>query len=256
MFVTGYNATLLSREMGSSLTGRHITKELFPFSYTEYCRFHQLVPCSETSLSYIREGGFPEYQKQKRDEILTSLLDDIIIRDIAVRYNIRDLRMLQRLTLFLLSNIGNRVTGNKLKTTFGISSATTILEYFSHLEQSYLLAFIPMFDYSLKKQNINPRKVYAIDTGLVEITTPRFTKDNGHKLENLVFLALRRSFKEIFYYSGIGECDFLIMDKGVIASAVQVCLDLNKDNLQRETSGLFEAMKAFKLQEGTIITLE
>jgi hypothetical protein len=255
VFVTGSNASLLSREIGSSLTGRHITKELFPFSYIEYCLFHQLVPCAETTLSYISEGGFPEYQKQKRDEILTSLLDDIIIRDIAVRYNIRDVRMLQRLTLFLLSNIGNRVTGNKLKTTFGISSATTILEYFSHLEQSYLLAFIPKFDYSLKKQNINPRKVYAIDTGLVEITTPNFTKDLGHKLENLVFLALRRHSKEILYYSGNGECDFMIMGKGVITNTIQVCMELNSDNLQRETLGLFEAMKAFNLFEGIIVTL-
>ncbi|MCL6103422.1 MAG: ATP-binding protein [Bacteroidetes bacterium] len=255
VFVTGSNASLLSRELGSSLTGRHINKELFPFSYNEYCRFHDLTPCAETTLSYLKEGGFPEYQKQKSDEILTSLLDDILIRDIAVRYNIRDVRTLQRLTLFLLSNIGNRVTGNKLKTTFGISSATTILEYFSHLEQSYLLAFIPMFDYSLKKQNISPRKVYAIDTGLVEITTPRFTKDAGHKLENLVFLALRRLSKEVYYFSGSGECDFLLMDRGVISRAVQVCLELNSDNLQRETSGLFEAMKAFQLPEGIIVTL-
>jgi predicted AAA+ superfamily ATPase len=255
VFVTGSNASLLSRELGSSLTGRHINKELFPFSYSEYCRFLDLAPCAETTLSYLKEGGFPEYLKQKSNEIFTSLLDDILIRDIAVRFNIRDVRTLQRLTLFLLSNIGNRVTGNKLKTTFGISSATTILEYFSHLEQSYLLAFVPMFDYSLKKQNINPRKVYAIDTGLIEITTPRFSKNAGHKLENLVFLALRRHSKEIYYYSGSGECDFLLMDRGVISSAVQVCLELNSENLQRELSGLFEAMKAFQLLEGIIVTL-
>jgi len=255
VFVTGSNASLLSRELGSSLTGRHITKELFPFSYAEYCRFHQLEPSTNSTLSYLKEGGFPEYQKQKNDEILTSLLDDIIVRDIAVRYNIRDVRTLQRLTLFLLANVGNRVSGNKLKTNFGISSATTILEYFSHLEKSYLLAFVPMFDYSLKKQNINPKKVYAIDTGLVEIATPRFKNDDGHKLENLVYLAIRRSTKEIFYYGGIGECDFLIMQKGVISAAVQVCLELNSENLHRETSGLFEAMKKFQLQEGTIVTL-
>jgi uncharacterized protein len=255
LFVTGSNASLLSRELGSSLTGRHITKELFPFSYNEYCRFHALIPGVQTTLSYLKEGGFPEYQKQKSGEILTSLLDDILVRDIAVRYNIRDVRTLQRLTLFLLSNIGNRMTGNKLKATFGISSTTTILEYFSHLEQSYLLAFVPMFNYSLKKQNIHPRKVFAIDTGLVEITTPHFTKDVGHKLENLVFLALRRHSKEIYYYSGSGECDFLIMDKGIISRAVQVCLELNADNLQRETSGLLEAIKTFQLKEGTIVTL-
>jgi len=255
VFVTGSNASLLSRELGSSLTGRHITKELYPFSYLEYCQFHKIEPCTASTLLYLKEGGFPEYLKQKNEEILTSLLDDIIVRDIAVRYNIRDVRTLQRLTTFLLANIGNRITGNKLKTNFGISSATTILEYFSHLEQSYLLTFVPMFDYSLKKQNINPKKVYAIDTGLVEVTTPRFKNDDGHKLENLVFLAIRRCTKEIFYYSGKRECDFLILEKGLISKAIQVCLELNSENLQRETSGIFEAMKKFQLQEGTIVTL-
>ncbi len=255
VFITGSNASLLSRELGSSLTGRHITKELFPFSYNEYCKFRQLEPCMETTISYLKEGGFPEYLKQKDGEILTSLLDDIIVRDIAVRYNIRDVRTLQRLTLFLLSNIGNRITGNKLKTNFGISSTTTILEYFSHLEQSYLLAFVPMFDYSFKRQNINPKKVYAIDSGLVENTTPRFKSDEGHKLENLVFLSLRQKTKEIFYYSGTGECDFLVMEKGIISRAIQVCLELNSENLQRETTGLFEAMEKFQLKEAAIITL-
>lgn len=255
VLVTGSNASLLSHELGSSLTGRHITKELFPFSYTEYCRFHQLEPFVDTTISYIRDGGFPEYQKQKRDEILTSLLDDIIIRDIALRYNVRDVRTLQRLTLFLLSNVGNLITGNKLKANFGISSTTTILDYFSYLEQSYLIAFVPRFDYSLKKQNINPRKIYAIDTGLVEVSTPSFTKDAGHKLENLVYLALRRQYKEIYYYAGKWECDFMVVERGAINRTIQVCLELNKDNLHRETSGLHEAMKAFKLSEGTIVTL-
>lgn len=255
VFVTGSNASLLSSELGSSLTGRHITKELFPFSFSEYCRFRKLEPGSESTLGYLKEGGFPEYLKQKDSDILTSLLDDIIVRDIAVRYNIRDVRTLQRLTLFLLSNIGNRITGNKLKTNFGISSTTTILEYFSHLEQSYLMAFVPMFDYSLKRQNINPKKVYAIDSGLIENTTPHFKKDEGHRLENLVYLLLRRKTKEIYYYSGTGECDFLIVEKGVITSALQVCLELNNDNLRRETDGLFEAMGKFQLKQGTIITL-
>jgi predicted AAA+ superfamily ATPase len=255
VLVTGSNASLLSHELGSSLTGRHITKELFPFSYTEYCRFHQLEPFVDSTISYIRDGGFPEYQKQKRDEILTSLLDDIIIRDIAIRYNVRDVRTLQRLTLFLLSNVGNLITGNKLKSNFGISSTTTILDYFSYLEQSYLIAFVPRFDYSLKKQNINPRKIYAIDTGLVEVSTPSFTKDAGHKLENLVYLALRRQYKEIYYYAGKGECDFMVVERGAITRTIQVCIELNNDNLHRETSGLYEAMKAFKLSEGTIVTL-
>ena len=112
-----------------------------------------------------------------------------------------------------------------------------------------------MFDYSLKKQNVYPKKVYAIDSGLVENTTPRFKSDDGHKLENLIFLFIREKTKDIFYYSGSGECDFLVMEKGVIAEAIQVCLELDTENLQRETSGLFEAMKKFQLDKGTIVTL-
>lgn len=256
VLVTGSNTSLLSSELGTSLTGRHITKELFPFSFKEYCKFKNIVTYdSEATLSYMNDGGFPEYLKQNNEEILTTLLDDILVRDIAVRYNLRDVRTLQRLTLFLLSNVGNRITGNKLKTNFGIASTTTILEYFSYLEQCYLLAFVPMFDYSLKKQNINPKKVYAIDSGLISHTTPSYKNDIEHKLENMVFLFLRQKSKDIFYFSGNGECDFLLFENGVITSAVQVCLELNNDNIQRETDGLYEAMGKYELQKGTIVTL-
>lgn len=254
VFITGSNASLLSRELGTSLTGRHITKELFPFSYNEYCRFRGEEKNAASLASYLKEGGFPEYLKTGMDEVLTSLLDDILVRDIAVRYGIKDVRTLQRLTLYLINNIGNRVTGNKLKQSFGISSATTILDYFSYLEQSYLLTFVPMFDYSVKKQNINPKKVYAVDTGLVEVSMPKFKKEEGHKLENLVFLSLRRQTKDIYYFAGKGECDFILLEKGCITKAIQVCYELNADNLDRELSGLFEAMKSFDLDHGTIVT--
>jgi hypothetical protein len=255
VFVTGSNASLLSRELGTSLTGRHITNELFPFSFSEFCRFHKLKHSVESVKKFMIDGGFPEYQKQKNEEILTQLLEDILVRDIAVRYNIRDVKTLQRLTLFLMANVGNRISGNKLKSNFGISSATTILEYFSYLEQSYLLSFVPMFDYSIKRQNVNPKKVYAIDTGLVNMTTPRFKSDSGHILENMVFLVLRRLSRDVFYYAGAGECDFVVMEKGVISQAVQVCFDLNRDNLKREISGLCEAATKFELRDGVIVTL-
>jgi predicted AAA+ superfamily ATPase len=146
------------------------------------------------------------------------------VRDIAVRYGIRDVKTLQRLALYLLSNIGNLISANKLKQAFGISSATTILEYFSYLEQSYLFSFVPIFDYSIKRQNVNPKKVYTIDNGLLEVNTPSYKNDIGHKLENMVFIALRHHYKEIFYYKEKGECDFLVMEKGVISMALQVCL--------------------------------
>lgn len=152
VFVTGSNASLLSKELGTSLTGRHITSELFPFSFKEFCRFKDIEPNEHATKEYMQLGGFPEYLKNPIEEILANLLDDILIRDIAVRYGIKDIRGLKRLTVFLLSNIGNLTSANKLREPAGINSTTTILEYLSHLEQSYLVSLVPMFDYSLKNR--------------------------------------------------------------------------------------------------------
>lgn len=253
--VTGSNASLLSRELGTKLTGRHITKELFPFSYEEYLQYKNEPASPESIQSYLQIGGFPEYIKQGQDEILHHVLDDVLIRDIAVRYNIKDVRTLQRLALYLISNIGKPVSGNKLKPLFDIASTSSILEYMSHLEYAYLLNFVAKFSYSLKAQMINPRKVYAIDTGLVTVNSASFTEDSGRKFENLVYLHLRRVYSEIYYYVEKGECDFVTFKRGNIQEAVQVCYDLNQDNLQREVNGLIEALDFFKLKEGTIVTL-
>lgn len=255
VFVTGSNASLLSKELGTSLTGRHITTELFPFSFKEFCRFKQFEQNEAATKEYMQLGGFPEYLKSPIEEILANLLDDILIRDIAVRYGIKDIRGLKRLTVFLLSNIGNLTSANKLKEPSGINSTTTILEYISHLEQSYLINLVPMFDYSLKKQTINPKKIYAIDMGLVTSNVNRIKGDEGHKLENIVYNTLRLRYKDIYYHKGKNECDFITLEKGSITQAVQVCMELTADNQSREFAGLIDALNAYQLTEGYIITL-
>ena len=255
VFVTGSNASLLSKELGTSLTGRHITSELFPFSFKEFCRFKDIEPNEHATKEYMQLGGFPEYLKNPIEEILANLLDDILIRDIAVRYGIKDIRGLKRLTVFLLSNIGNLTSANKLREPAGINSTTTILEYLSHLEQSYLVSLVPMFDYSLKKQAINPKKIYAIDMGLVTSNVNRIKGDEGHKLENMVYNTLRLRYKDIYYHRRDNECDFITLEKGAITQAIQVCMELNADNQSREFDGLIDALKFYKLTEGYIITL-
>jgi len=255
IFVTGSNASLLSRELGTSLTGRHITTELFPFSYHEFCLFKHLEANKESVIEYMHNGGFPEFLKTSSEEILANLLDDILIRDIAVRYGIKDTRGLKRLTIYLLSNIGNLTSANKLREPSGLNSTTTVLEYLSHLEQSYLISLVPMFDYSLKKQAINPKKNYAIDLGLVNANVSKIKGDEGHKLENMVYNKLRLKFKEIYYHKGKVECDFIVLDKGTITQAIQVCLQLDADNREREFAGLIDALKKYHLSEGIIVTL-
>ncbi len=157
---------------------------------------------------------------------------------------------MQRLALYLVSNVGNLVTGNKLRSLFGVGATSTVIEYFSHLEQTWLLHFVPRFSYSMRKQSINPRKVYAIDTGLVNVNSKSFSDDYGRNLENLVFLHLRRSFRENCYFSEKGECDFVIIDKGRAKKIVQVFHELTPDNLDRELNGLYEALSFFDMNKG------
>lgn len=253
--VTGSNASLLSRELGTSLTGRHLTRELFPFSFSEFCRFKSLEANEFSVTEYLNTGGFPEFLKTNSEEVLSHLLDDILYRDIAVRYGIKDTVALKRLTVFLLSNIGNLTSANKLREPSSIKSTTTILEYMSHLEQSYLLSFVPLFDFSLKKQAVNPKKIYVVDAGIVNANIPKSKTDLGHKLENAVYNFLRLKYHDIFYHKKNAECDFLVMEKGVITTAIQVCLEINSDNRVREFNGLTEALEVYNLNEGIIVTL-
>jgi predicted AAA+ superfamily ATPase len=253
--ITGSNASLLSRELGTKLTGRHITKELFPFSFTEFINYRKWQPSEEAVMAYLHTGGFPEYVKSGLEEVLHHLFEDILIRDIAVRYGVRDVKTLQRLALYLVSNVGKLVTGNRLKGLFEIGSTSTIMDYLSHLEYTYLFHFIPKFSYSARKQLVNPRKIYAADTGMINANSGSFTDDFGRKFENMIFLHLRRDFKEIYYFSEKNECDFVVFQKGAAKKLLQVCYELTPDNLDREMNGLFEAMEFFKLSEGTIVTL-
>lgn len=252
--ITGSNASLLSKELGTKLTGRQITKELFPFSYTEFITNKGLENTENHVNEYMHIGGFPEYVKQNYDEILQYILEDILIRDIAVRYSIKDVHKLQQLALHLLSNVGKPITANRLKSLIEAGSTNTVTEYLSYLEDSYLIQLIQKFDYSDRKRLINPRKVYAIDTGLVSVNSTSYSKDSGRLLENLVFNHLRRKYKRLNYFKQAGECDFVTFDKEEIQDAVQVCYNLNQDNLQRELNGLVEAMKFFNLSKGTIVT--
>ena len=254
IIITGSNASLLSKELGTKLTGRHISQELFPFSYSEFLSFKLLTPGVQSLKEYMHTGGFPEFVKTGDEEQLSTLFEDVLIRDIVTRYGIKDIKSLQRLASYLFSNIGNRISATKLKQPLSIGATSTILSWFSHLDLSYLVSFLPMFSHSTKAQLINPRKVYAIDLGLVDVISNTMTDDSGRKLENLIFLHLRRKYTELYYFDEKGECDFVAMKNGVVQELVQVCYDLNPDNLKREMNGIMQAMKFFNIQKGKIIT--
>lgn len=255
VIVTGSNASMLETELGTKLTGRHLVRELFPFSYPEFLRYQQLEPSPDATERYLHQGGFPGFLKDGIDEHLTTLFDNILSRDIVARYGIKDVRSLQRLALFLFSNAGNRITATKLKQPLGVGATSTILNWFSHLEMSYMVFFLPCFSHSYKAQLINPRKVYAIDTGMLGRVTSKPDRDPGHRLENMVYLHLRRCHRELFYFDQEGECDFVVMKNNTPFAAIQVTHELTPDNQDREINGLLKAMEFFDLKRGVIVTM-
>lgn len=254
--ITGSNASLLSRELGTRLTGRHLTYELFPFSYAEFLLLLKSEASAQSFGDYLSLGGFPEYLTTKDGKVLQELFKDILLRDIAVRHGIRDERVLQELAQYLITNAGKEYSLNRLTKAFGLNSVTTTSSYVSYLQDSYLLFSIPRFSYSLRQQRVNPKKMYCIDTGLASVNTVSFSEDRGRLLENAVFLHLRRHHKEIYYFKERGECDFIVCAAGKALQAIQVCHGLSEENAKRETDGLREAMKTLRIKDGLIVTFD
>ena len=252
--ISGSNASMLSRELGTKLTGRYLRAEMFPFSFKEFLDLENAEPSINSFEKYCQKGGFPEYLKKDNPLILNELLSDIVMKDIAIRFGIKNTRILNKMAIFLIGNSGKEYSYSSIKNMLNIKSVQSVIDYISFFEDAYLIFTIPIFSYSYKKQQINPKKIYSIDTGFSSYNSPSFSKDKGRMLENLVFLALRRKHKEIFYFKEKNECDFLVKEKEKIIQAIQVCYDFNHDNKEREINGLIEAIEKFKLKEGLILT--
>jgi len=256
VYITGSNATLLSKELGTRLTGRNIRHELYPFSYEEFLRYRLLENNAGTFALHQRLGGFPEYLDSENTEVMQNLLKDIVFRDIAIRYGIRNTDSLMDISLYMLSNIGKEFSFNSLRKTFSLGSANTVSDYLSWLGDSYLLFYLPKFSWSAKSMAINPRKVYAIDNGLINANTLSFNEDRGRLLENAVFLFLKQRNFDLYYFREQSECDFVVFENKKCKMLIQVCVAVNQDNLKREMDGLQEAMTYFGLKEGYFVTLD
>lgn len=255
VFITGSNANLLSKELGTRLTGRHLSYEIFPFSYHEYLNFLQKDDTEEQFLSYILNGGFPEYLKYNQTEILQTLLKDILYKDIAIRYSIKNTDVLFQIALYLISNVGKEVSINGLKNAFNVGSTSSVSDYLHWITETYLLFFIPKFSWSPKSVVRNPKKVYTIDTGFAKSNSLSFSSDYGRLLENFVYLKLRKHNFKLYYFREKKECDFVVFNQNVCQYLIQVCYVLHAENQKREMDGLLDAMDFFELKEGYILTM-
>ena len=271
LFITGSNASLLSSELSTALTGRNIAITLYPLSFYEFFvyfknnfltkqSFYDLeekVKIKKALNEYIKFGGMPEYIKTKSTELIQEYFKNILFRDIVNRYNIKYKQGLKELAHILLANLGNAYSLRSLSKSIEIKNINTIKNYLQYLENSFLFFSAPLFSFSYKKQIYNPSKIYLIDAAFFNNIAFKTSKNIGSLYENIVFLQLiRDKDNEIFYYKTKNnfEVDFVVKRKNKIKSLIQVCYDLdNAQTIEREERALIEAMKEFRLKQGFIV---
>ena len=211
------NSRLLSGEIASTLTGRHINVELYPFSFDE---FKSVCP-NEPLTSYLSCGGFPEPLLSKdRDMLLRQHFSDIVQRDVRERVGARSSMTLSRVVQMVFESAGSELSLRRIAAATGLS-VETVSAYLSACQQAYLLFSCPYFSYSARKQSHRNRKYYPIDVGLRRVAITSGSNDLGKSLECAVYIELRKRFADVFYWRDGGEVDFVIL-KGKQPTPMQV----------------------------------
>ncbi len=269
--ISGSNSSLVSSEFSTLLTGRNLTFRVFPFSFGESLYIREIEfdnldsiyyspkkPFLRSAFSkYIETGGFPEIQdmdENSRMRILQQYFTDILYKDVVKRYNIKDAKRIERIAHYLITNIGNHFSYYKAKNIFKMG-IETIREYISYLEDSYLIYQVPYFTYTLKERETRSRKSYAIDVGLRNAVSFRFSKDMGRCAENILYIHLIAKGNDVYYWKNKHECDFIEFSQGKVINAINICMDISDEKTKkREMDGLLEAMRKFKLTKGVLIT--
>jgi len=265
-YLTGSNASLLSKELGNKLTGRYILVELFPFSFSEFLLLKGKKVDDYDKLTteefgemkrlfgeYLLKGGIPEVLIYPKLDVLSTLYNDVIYRDITARYKVDDVKALKELSFYLLSNVANPVSFNKLKELLKLGSVNTVKNYIDYLQSSWLFEVVNVYDYSVKKQQIASKKVYAIDSGLINFIGFKFSDNEGRLLENMVFWSLRRKYSNIYYYkTAFGkEVDFYLPEEQKL---IQVCLSLeDMGTKEREVAAIFSAMDELRVKDCMVL---
>lgn len=273
IYITGSSAKLLSTEIATSLRGRTISFEIFPFSFAEYLAFKEIKVNlhSSTSLSFIKnsfetyivDGGFAETIGEESfisRKILSDYLELIVFKDIAERYSIHNTALLKHLNKYCFTNIATLLSFTKLYNEFKSQgyklSKDTIFNYMAYLEDAYALFTVPIFRNSIKEEQRNPKKIYAVDNGFKKMYDYAISEDKSKLYENIAFLHLRRQSKQVYYYKGKQEVDFYVkLDTKELLVNVSYEIEDEKTR-KREIDGLCEAMDYFSMDEAYLITHE
>ena len=196
VIISGSNSDLLRGELASLLSGRYIVFEILPFSYDEFCGITKQEKSKASYIQFLQQGGLPEMfhlqNESLRRHYIMSLLDTIILKDIAFRYHIKDTYLLERLFLFLTNNISNLFSVNKIVDhlkSHGIkTNVETLSTYLSYLTRTYLLHEVDRYDIKGKDILASSRKYYLNDLGFRAYLSSQFDPSLSKPLENSIYL--------------------------------------------------------------------
>ena len=275
IIISGSNSSMLNSEIASTISGRYLEVDVYPLSFKEFLEFKDIkiekkldiiskkIEINRAFEEYIKYGAFPkvlEYKPEDKRELLNTYKNTILLKDIVARYKLKDFKTLEEMAIYLLSNSGITISINRLKNLFKVSydMAKAYVEY---LCRAYMVFEVNKFDYSLKKQNLNDKKYYSIDTGLSNILRVPSLQTRGSDIENIVFIELLRRGYKVYYYKTANnlEIDFLVQKEQEIVMLIQVTKSLkDKNTKQREMRAFEIAKKELKLEsvESVIICEE
>ncbi len=268
--VTGSNSKLLSRELATHLTGRHIPTIVLTFSFREYIKainadVDKLTTqqLEETLLGYLQNGGYPETVIKKLDpaKYLSTLFDSILYKDIIKRHNIRKGPDIERIATYILSNIASEFSYLSLAQALDIKSSMTVQKYCSFLEEAYLFFTVSRFSYKTRLIGQN-RKMYSYDNGMISAKAFQASPNYGKLVENCVAAHLKRKDLEkkleLYYWRNPQgeEVDFVVKRGIRVVELIQVCYSLeNKKTLDREIRALLKAGEELRCDKLTIVSM-
>lgn len=247
--ISGSNASLLSGEFSTVLTGRHLTITLYPFSFQEAQRALKDIDLAQ----YLKKGGFPEpLQRQDGSRLLKQYFDDIVERDIRERVGSRSSMPVRQTIQMAYESVGSELSLRRVSGAAGVS-VETAGSYLTAAESAYLLLSCPFFAYSLRKRNARNKKYYPIDPGLRRAVVTKTGEDLGKLFENMIFIELARRFSEIFYWRDKGEVDFIVVTRSD-PTPIQVSLKTPQDRHYKALEYFYESFP--NASEALIITEE
>jgi len=266
IWISGSNSSFIQNEFATQLTGRNVTIQIYPLTFKEFLRFKGVEISFSTKrekeiknlfLEYLTTGAFPAVVLRTvlQRQLLMNYFEDFVHKDIASRHEV-NLAKIKELGIYLATNSSKTFSYRSAALALNLHS-NTVMDYCSYYFEIFLFQELYKFDYSLKNQIGNDKKIYILDTGLAEAISFRFSEDRGRVFECMVHNALKQKGFELYFHKQKGECDFLIKEGLKITQAIQVCLSIEEEEVKaREVRGLTEAMEIYGLKRGLILTLD